>query len=132
MTPRLRGIDHVHVYVASRQAAEVWYRDVLGFRRAEAFAAWAVEGGPLTLENPEGTVHVALFETRDGRGSSTIAFGAGGEQFLAWKEHLARAGLDPRLADHDLSFSLYFSDPDGNTHEITTYDHAHVAARLTA
>jgi len=30
MTPKLNGIDHVHVYVASWSDAEEWYQTVLG------------------------------------------------------------------------------------------------------
>ena len=33
--------------------------------------------------------------------------------------------------DHDLAFSYYFQDPDGNHLEITTYDHATVRAWAT-
>jgi len=29
MTPKLSGIDHVHVYVSSWQEAEEWYKNVL-------------------------------------------------------------------------------------------------------
>jgi catechol-2,3-dioxygenase len=129
MVPTLAGIDHVHVYVGSWGEAEEWYGRVLGFRRMPEFEAWAVEGGPLTLENPEGTVHLALFES-DAGPNSTIAFGASGEQFLAWKEHLESEKLELRIADHDLAWSMYFTDPFANYHEITTYDHALVTERL--
>ena len=129
MVPSLKGIDHVHVYVGDREEAETWYARVLGFRRVAALEAWAEGDGPLTLENPEGTVHLALFESEAGP-NSTIAFGASGAQFLAWKAHLEEASLALRIADHDLAWSLYFSDPFGNYHEITSYDHALVAAAL--
>ena len=33
--------------------------------------------------------------------------------------------------DHQVSWSLYFADPDGNPWEITTYQHAVVATLLT-
>ncbi len=130
MTPKLNGIDHVHVYVADWEKAEKWYHRVLGLKRVEALMIWAVENGPLTLENPEGNVHLALFETDSHPRTSAIAFGASGEQFLAWKAHLEAQDLDLRLTDHKLAFSLYFSDPDDNLHEITTYDHDYVAKHL--
>jgi catechol 2,3-dioxygenase len=129
MVPVLNGIDHVHVYVGNWAEAEEWYGRVLGFRRMQELLAWAVENGPLTLENPEGTVHLALFES-DAGPNSTIAFGASGEEFMAWKSHLEEQSLELRLADHDLAWSLYFHDPFGNYHEITTYDHALVARLL--
>ena len=130
MAPKLKGIDHVHVYVSSWGEAEDWYRDVLGFQRAEALMSWAVKGGPLTLEDPDSNVHLALFE-RDGHsGSSAIAFGVDGEEFLAWKARLESKGVASTLKDHKLAYSLYFTDPDRNMHEITTYDHDLVAERL--
>lgn len=130
MIPSMRGIDHVHIYVDSWATVEDWYEQVLGFRRAAAFADWAVEGGPLTLANSDHSVHVALFESATAAATSTIAFAASGEQFLDWLTHFRARGLEFRLADHDLSWSVYFSDPCGNVHEITTYDHAEVAAAL--
>jgi hypothetical protein len=50
--------------------------------RVEALMPWAVKGGPLTIGNADGTVHLALFERQDHSGSTAIAFGARGEQFL--------------------------------------------------
>jgi hypothetical protein len=36
------------------------------------------------------------------------------------------------VVDHDLSFSVYFTDPYGNRLELTTYDHGAVAAALAS
>jgi catechol-2,3-dioxygenase len=35
------------------------------------------------------------------------------------------------MQDHDQSLSLYFSDPDGNPIELTTYDAALARSRLS-
>jgi catechol-2,3-dioxygenase len=129
MAPGLRGIDHVHVYVGSREQAEKWYASVLGFRRVESLMAWAVDDGPLMLEDPGGRIHLALFESERGP-DSTIAFGAGGEAFLQWRTHLEAHSVRLRIADHALAWSMYFHDPFGNYHEITTYDYDHVAEHL--
>ena len=126
MTPKLNGIDHVHIYVANWGDAEQWYQRVLGFKRVDALMAWAVKNGPLTLENPEGNIHLALFERDSHPNTSAIAFGANGEEFLAWKAHLERHGLELRHTDHKLAYSLYFSDPWGNLYEITTYERDYV------
>ncbi len=130
MIPTLKGFDHIHVYVKSWDQAEEWYGRVMGFKRVEALMPWAVKGGPLTMEDPSGNVHVALFERDDRTGSSAIAFGATGEAFLEWKTHLEQHGLCLRVTDHKLAFSLYFNDPDHNMHEITTYEHEYVRERL--
>jgi len=131
VTPKLKGFDHIHVYVADRAAAEAWYREVLGFERVEALMAWAVKNGPLTIENPEGSIHLALFETdSDSKNITSIAFGAGGKEFLAWKKRLENHGLELRVTDHKLAYSLYFTDPWENLHEITTYERDYVAQQL--
>ena len=136
MMPKLDGIDHIHLYVADRAAAEAWYQSVLGFTRVEALMAWAVENGPLTIENPEKTIHLALFEKQDhelqttAKNMTTMAFGASGEAFLAWKAQLENQGLKLRITDHELAYSLYFTDPWHNLHEITTYERDYVAQHL--
>ncbi len=130
MTPTLKGFDHIHVYVSAWDSAEKWYGDVLGFTRVEALMPWAVKDGPLTLEDPIGNIHLALFERADHQGSTAIAFGADSDQFLAWKTHLEGKGLKLRITDHKLAYSLYFYDPDNNMHEITTYDHEIVRQAL--
>lgn len=130
MTPKINGIDHVHVYVGDRQVAERWYADTLGFVRVEELAEWATVNGPLTLQDASGHVHLAVFEKENPPTTATIAFGTDGRNFLEWKSHLEHRGLKLRLADHELAYSLYFNDPWGNYHEITTMDHDFVAARL--
>ena len=130
MKPELNGFDHVHVYVNDRNQAEQWYAKVLGFKRVEKLMVWAVDGGPLTLQDPGGKIHLALFEKNNHEGSSAIAFAATGIEFLAWKAELEAQGLELRFADHELAYSIYFSDPDNNMHEITTYQHDYVAERI--
>lgn len=130
MTPKLTGIDHVHVYVGDREEAERWYGQVLGFTRVDALMEWATPTGPLTIEDAGGSVHLALFEREGPPKGSSLAFGTDAGGFLAWKNHLESNGLDLRLADHRLAYSLYFHDPWGNYHEITTYSRDAVAAKL--
>ncbi len=130
MTPKLNGIDHVHVYVHSWAEAEEWYQTVMGFKRVDALMPWAVKNGPLTVEDPEGNVHLAFFERDDNPDTSAIAFGTSGEEFLAWKSHLEGHDLELRVTDHKIAYSLYFSDPWGNLHEITTYERDYVAEHL--
>lgn len=141
---QVEWIDHVHVEVADRDRAAEWYGRVLGLRRAARLASWAEEPrGPLILATAAGTPVLSLFAracappTRD----ATIAFRVGGAVFLAFLEELDALGLRhvtgralarSDVVDHDLSWSLYLVDPDGNRIEVTTYDHEHVAAGLDA
>ncbi len=130
MSLTLSGIDHAHLYVSSWAKAEEWYSRVLGFKRVEALMPWAVKNGPLTIGNESETIHLALFERDEHPNTSAIAFGASAEEFLEWKAHLEAQGLESRIADHKMAYSLYFSDPWDNLHEITTYDRDAVAERL--
>jgi catechol-2,3-dioxygenase len=36
----------------------------------------------------------------------------------------------PEVKDHQVSWSLYFSDPDGNPYEITSYTYDQLGAQL--
>jgi catechol-2,3-dioxygenase len=131
MIPALDHFDHVHVFVSDRGAAERWYADVMGLVRSPELERWATDGGPLTLSNASGTVHVALFERPPQPCRSTVALAVSAEEFVAWRKHLVEALKRPiDLEDHELSWSLYFSDPDGNPWEITCYQHAVVSTLL--
>lgn len=132
MAPILKDVDHLHVNVGSWSEAEEWYQSMLGFKRVDALMGWAVKNGPLTIENPEGTIHLALFESESPETTNVIAFGATGKEFLNWKTHLENHGLKLRVTDHKLAYSLYFRDPWKNSHEITTYERDYVAAKLDA
>ena len=132
MAPTLERVDHVHVFVSDRRASEQWYAKVMGLRRVKELEFWAADGGPLTIANPSGTIHLALFERPADRCRSTIALAADAAQFAEWRAHLSDSLARPiEPVDHQLSWSLYFSDPDGNPFEITSYDYAALASKLT-
>lgn len=128
--PRLTGIDHIHVYVPSREQAAEWFEEVLGLKVIEKFRAWAENLGPLTIGNAEDTVHLALFEKADFKPMTNIAFRADAEDFIAWKIALEQRGMAVRCTDHRLAWSLYFEDPWQNMYEITCYEHEDVANDL--
>src|ERR1700750_260692 len=118
------ALDRIHLYATNRNKAEQWYADLMGFTRVPELESWA-DGGPLMLSNSSGTVHIALFEAPAQPCRSGIALSVGAEEFVAGRRHLfdkLRRPVEPE--DHQLSWSLYFADPDGNPWEITTYQHA--------
>jgi catechol-2,3-dioxygenase len=131
MAPTLTNIDHVHIFVADRAAAEAWYASVLGFTRVVALQSWAADGGPLTIADASGGLHLALFQSAPIKTRTTVAFGTTAVQYLAWREHLlaALAG-SVSFEDHGMSMSMYFRDPDGNPFEITCYEVAALRAEL--
>jgi len=124
MAPSLGGIDHVHVFVRDRAAAQRWYAEVLGFTAVDGAEAAASDGGPLTIANTSRRIHLALFQRSPGGSPSTVAMDTTAREFLVWRRHLAeRLGRPVDAVDHRTSWSLYFSDPDGNPYEIITYEY---------
>ena len=131
MAPPLLGFDHIHVFVEDRAAAEAWYAKVMGLARIPELEFWTVDGGPLTLQDPDNTVHIALFERPRQKNRATVALRVNAEAFALWRGHLASfPEVSVSMADHAVALSLYFSDPDGNPYEITTYEYT--AAKATA
>ena len=131
MPPLLERIDHIHVFVSDRAAAEDWYARVLGLTRAKGLEFWAQGSGPLTLEDSSRTVHIALFEGPPEKCRSTIALAASANEFLTWRTHLSDVlGRAIEAEDHEVSWSLYFSDPDGNPYEITSYEYSSLTSHL--
>lgn len=122
MVPKLIAIDHIHVSVKNRKLAEQWYKNVLGFARVAKFDQWATDKGPLTIGNAQGNIHLALFESENVQ-NTVIAFSVTAENFFAWIEHLKDKEITVNIFDHDLSWSIYFRDPDSNPFEITTYEY---------
>ena len=131
MAPELQRIDHVHVFVSDRVAAEAWYARVMGLRPIPELVFWSADAGPLTLGNAGDSVHLALFAGANTSPRSTVALGVPGAELLAWRTHLQEVlGRCVDLVNHQVSWSLYFTDPDGNPFEITSNDHAVVSALL--
>ena len=114
----LNKIDHVHIYVTNRDAAEKWYSDILGLSRITELEDWAVGSGPLTIGNDD--VHLALF-TGSKSNSNVVAFAVELEQFSMVQQHLDENNVKYTFADHDMSVSVYFKDPYDNSYEITAY-----------
>ena len=118
----LESIDHIHIYVSDRVESEKWYKSVLGLTRTSALEFWAKDGGPLTLQNSTGSIHLALFE-RPLKQYTTVAFKVSASGLHAYIEHLSFKGIKVKPVDHDVSWSVYFKDPDDNPYEITTYEY---------
>jgi catechol-2,3-dioxygenase len=123
MRPELQAFDHIHVYVTDRAKAEEWYGRILGLSRSKDLEFWATDGGPLTIQNDSGSIHIALFERPAQPCRSVVAIRVSAEGYKAWKSHLEEL-LPGQVSeqDHEASMSLYFADPDGNPYELTTYE----------
>ncbi|WP_227353833.1 VOC family protein [Haladaptatus salinisoli] len=141
----VEGVDHVELYVSDWDEAAEWYERVLGLSPDEEFERWWTAGdGPLVLSAGGGTTKLALFERETAtRGRSVsprrVAFRTDADGFLSFVDELGALDLTNRegesvtaedVIDHDLSYSVYFTDEDGNPLELTTNDHETVAAEL--
>ena len=124
---QLEGIDHVALAVRDVEQSAQWYIDVLGFERRYD-GMW--EGIPTFIG--KGNTAIALFPMRDGHPKSParssairmlhLAFRANRENFLWAQQELKKRGIKFEFQDHEISHSIYFSDPDGHELEITTYE----------
>jgi catechol 2,3-dioxygenase-like lactoylglutathione lyase family enzyme len=129
--PAIDAIDHLHLHVSDRPAAEAWYARVLGLQRVAVLAHWALDGGPLTLADADDRLHLALFQSPSQGGKPTVALRVSALGLQAWRLHLQRElGQLPTVVDHGESRSLYFTDPDGNGFEITSYERSHESSAL--
>ena len=119
----LEGIDHVAISVRDVEKAAKWYIDVLGFKRLHE-GMWG--GVPVFIG--QGTTALALFPAKSeepGRGGIRmlhLALRADRKNFVAAQEELKQRGINFEFEDHEISHSIYFSDPDGHHLEITTYE----------
>jgi catechol 2,3-dioxygenase-like lactoylglutathione lyase family enzyme len=118
---RTEGLDHVALAVSDLDAAEAFYRDVLGLERV--IPEW---DPPRVLAS--GGSGVALFPRDDDvpGGSAPhiphVAFRVDREAFEAAQADLSERGIETSFSDHGASHSIYFEDPDGHRLELTTYE----------
>ena len=125
---QVEGIDHVALTVRDVEASVAWYRNVLGLGRMHE-DAWG--NHPAVVGT--GNTSVALFpagrpsssSTARTRGFRHLAFRVDAGNFAAARRSLEDAGVRYEFADHGISESIYFADPDGNEIELTTYRAEH-------
>ena len=123
MKPKLKNIDHIHIFVTDRQEALKWYRTFLGLKPVKNLLFWA-KTGPLTIGNEEGSIHIALFKGEPKENRSVVAFNTSGKEFINWHKKINDvADGNIEVVDHSVSFSIYFQDPYGNPYVITCYDY---------
>jgi catechol 2,3-dioxygenase-like lactoylglutathione lyase family enzyme len=123
----LHRIDHVALAVRDLDRSVTWYQAVLGL---EPFTVESWGGEPVFVTSADRAFGLALFraESSDAGGPPPpvrvlhLAFGTDRAGFAAAQERLRRKGIAFRFADHEVSHSIYFRDPDDHQIEITTYE----------
>ena len=125
---RISRVSHVVLNVKDPEASAEWYRDVLGMETMNyspgigmAFMSFGTLDHDIALiKAPEGV------ETGSPGLSHTAMSIEGGEEELRelYQKIKASGAKIEFLADHGLSKSFYFFDPDGNRLEVF-YQHLH-------
>jgi catechol 2,3-dioxygenase len=123
--PAQSDIGHVHLKVSNLEASVAFYRDVLGFEVTTRF------GDEAAFLSAGGYHHHLALNTWDSRGGKPAPRGTTGLYHFAirYPDRRALAVALRRVmdrgvrlhgaADHGVSESIYFADPDGNGIELT-------------
>ncbi len=105
----------------------------MGLSRVPELEFWAADSGPLTLHNQSGSIHLALFERPPQPCRTVVALSVDAPEFIAWQRHLSKAlGSPVEAVDHEVAWSLYFTDPDSNPYELISYEYAALASQINA
>jgi len=118
-------LDHVAIRVADLDASAAWYEKVLGLKRYQL-----PEWGDFPVFMLAGKSGIALFPARledpgiDPASRNIkidhFAFNLNREAFEQAKRKYESIGLEYQFRDHHYFHSIYTSDPDGHTLELTT------------
>ena len=115
------------LYVSDLDAAEKFYRDVIGldfYAKQEGRHVFFRCGTSMfLLFDPDGTSDPSLpFGGHGSRGAGHAAFEIDEKEIEAWRDHLARHGVAITSETEWPSggYSLYFHDPAGNVLEVAT------------
>ena len=121
---KIKALGHVVLHVSNCERAEHFYNGVLGL---PICARLRQQGAPKMTFFTLGNHHdFAVMEVGEGRvqsetsGLAHVAFNVGttDNELRDARDKLAAAGINPVPIDHEVSHSLYFSDPDGNGVEL--------------
>ena len=130
-----RFLDHVAIRVRNIGESSAWYQKILGLKKY-TFEEW----GPIPVFMMAGTSGVALFPEKTmqdpgsrvpGRCADHFAFHLTYDDLQKAKQHFEVNGLTWKEQDHYFFESVYTTDPDGHTVELTAlkpgkeyfYDH---------
>jgi glyoxalase family protein len=129
------ALHHVDLYATNRDAAIVYYRDLLGFELTGDAAnrddpaltdlLFTVDGAATTRLIVTIVERDAIERAAHGPGQTHhIAFGALDDSVeLAWQERIGGAGVHVSdVRDRSYFHSIYFNDPDGHLLEIATHN----------
>ena len=121
---KLEQIDHIALRCASIEITKAWYINTLGFEHVFQ-GLWS--GVPTVLRL--GSTLITLFPQKENPAVSGTSpawhmglRAATYTDFRSAQAELQAQGIPFQFRDHEISHSIYFTDPDGFLLEITTYD----------
>ena len=124
--PAIRRVVESCLYAEDLDAAEAFYRDVLGLRvavREEGRHVFFQAGDSMLLVfRPEATRRGITLPAHGADGQVHIALGIAAEEHDAWRDRLTAHGV---AIEHEETWprggrSIYFRDPAGNSLELIT------------
>ena len=135
----IEDIDHIEMFVSDREKAAKWYEEIFGLKPIKELEMWS-KIGPLFIGNKDRSVTLAIMKgKKENDGSiNRMAFRTTGEKFVEFLNRVDSLDLfflqekitKAQVVDHDLSYSIYFDDPDGNKLELTCYDYDYLKSKI--
>jgi len=135
----IEAIDHIEMFVSDRDEATKWYEKIFGLKPIKELDVWT-KIGPLFIGTEDRSVTLALINgKKDIDGSiNRMAFRTSGDKFIDFLNRVEEMELfflkekvtKEKVVDHDLSYSIYFDDPDGNKLELTCYDYDYLKSKI--
>ena len=135
----IEDVDHIEIFVEDRIKAAKWYEKIFGLSIIKEYELWS-SIGPLFIGNKDKSVKLAMFEgKKDNDGSiNRMAFRASGKNFVDFITRLDDMQVfflkhrvtKENLVDHEISYSIYFEDLDGNKLELTCYEYDFVKSKI--
>ncbi|MFK7934136.1 MAG: VOC family protein [Saprospiraceae bacterium] len=119
---QLQSLDHVAINATDPEISVAWYAKAFGLNRVQP-----PEWKPFPIFMLAGGFGVAIFkrktllDTQVEKRIDHFAFRVSQADFAAAQSHLKAQNIDFVTRDHLYFHSLYCSDPDGNTVELTTF-----------
>jgi catechol 2,3-dioxygenase len=120
---KIQSLGHVVIKVRNQQRAEAFYNGLLGIPIAARFPPLSMTFFTLGNHHDFAVAAVgddALDAPANSPGLFHVAFKIGTriDELREAKLQLEAAGLKVEAYDHEVSKSIYFNDPDGNTIEL--------------
>ena len=122
---KINSLGHVVLKVADLERSEKFYSGVLGMSVCGRFDEQGMKMTFFTLGNHHDLAIMEVSGTDAAGGNQAaglhhVAFCVGTllDELVEAKTHLEAAGVTPVPVDHEVTKSLYFDDPDGNTLEL--------------